>query len=260
MAAPQPKFILFSSSASKAGRQAEEFLRKAVPTIKIIRLDTKEQRDRAKHGTYFSIQSVPTLVLQFPNGQFQFLVGLGEINRIFSPPSSARPSSSSAPRNRSRNASRGGGNMYDDPDGWRRGHSDSEESLEEPDGFSSDEGPPRGRPRDRRIAHEESSDASEEEIPQPPPKRGKKVRISEPKKPSPKTDTRKKGRADADRKLAAAKKASGGEGITSSQKRGRAEATKKLSVLGKKSKPPNRMGSVLAKAKEQEGFLKQALD
>ena len=252
MAAPQPKFILFSSSSSNSSRQAEGFLRERVPNTKIIRLDTKEQRDRAKNGRYFSIQGVPTLVLQFPNGQFQVLAGIQEINKIFQPPPGGqkqRDQSIREGRSRSRSD-----NMYDNPDGWRHRHRQDDYS-EDDDSFEAPVS--RGRPR----VHEESSD-SEEEALQPPPRKGRKVKISEPRKKAtaPKSDPRKKGREDADRKLAAAKKASSGEGMTASQKRGRAEATKKLTALTRKSKPANRMKSVLAQAKEQEGFLKQALD
>lgn len=259
MAAPQPKFILFSSSSSNSSRQAESFLRDKIPNTKIIRLDTKEQRDRAKNGRYFSIQGVPTLVLQFPNGQFQVLAGIQEINKIFQPPPGSGREDGRDVRptreGRSRSGRSRGDNMYDNPDGWRK-----KSPYPESDDESFDEPPSRGRPR----VHEESSEDSEES-PQPPPSRGKakkKVRISEPRKKSvaPKSDLRKKGREDADRKLAAAKKASSGEGMTASQKRGRAEATKKLSALTRKSKPASRMKSVMAQAKEQEGYLKQALD
>lgn len=270
------RFVLFSSSASQISRQIEGAITKMVPGIKIIRLDTKEQRDRAKYeGRLFSIDSVPTLIIFLPNGQIQKKVGAGEIQSVFQPQAQNGGSSRPSPP---RGSNRRSNNMYDSEDGYRRKYPSSDEDSEEEYPFDDrgDRGGDRGerderdyrggererdhRPRSEKVVHEESSDDDFD----PPPRtssKKKKVRISPSTKKS--SSRQKEGRAEAAKKLNSAKKASEGEekGMTASQKRGRAEAAKKLAALNKKKRGgPSRMKSIMQAAKEQEEALKRHLD
>lgn len=284
------RFVLFSSSASQISRQIEGVITKMVPGIKIIRLDTKEQRDRAKYeGRLFSIDSVPTLIIFLPNGQIQKKVGAGEIQSVFQPQAQNGGSSRPSPP---RGSNRRSNNMYDSEDGYRRKYPSSDEDSEEEYPFDDrgdrgdrggdershrgDRGGDRGereerdyrggererdhRPRSEKVVHEESSDDDFD----PPPRtssKKKKVRISPSTKKS--SSRQKEGRAEAAKKLNSAKKASEGEekGMTASQKRGRAEAAKKLAALNKKKRGgPSRMKSIMQAAKEQEEALKRHLD
>jgi len=276
MAQPQPRITLFSSSVSQNSQQAENIIRQFIPVAKIVRLDTKAQREWAANGASFSVRQVPTLLIQHPNGQLEQRIGIDQIAALFRPPGGKaakgrpRPGRSGRAADRSTGGSRPGGvNMYDDPEGWRHraaggapdGDDDDAEGEDDddyPDGPLEDprEPPGRGRPS-RPAVVEESSDDDEVEV--APQKPVKKVRIQEPKKSGrSKGSSAARGRAEAERKLAAAKEV---KGATGSQRRGKQEADKKLQGLAHKKKSgPKRMKSIMAEAKKQEADLKRALE
>lgn len=235
----QPSLLLFSSSTSRASLQAEDIVQKTVPGIKIVRLDTKEQRERAKNGKYFSIVSVPTLIAHHPSNKIDIWTGLDKIAELFKPRPAHPGHTDRDPREsrdlrdppkRSKKL-----NMYDDPDGWRDQRRNDRRFLEESE--SSEDPPP------SRVAFEESSEESEE----PPP-----VKKSS-KKPKPKL--KKEKEAPPPRKPKASKR----DDDLPSNKKGREEADQKLAALKRRRKGSGRMSSVLEKAKAQEAALKAAL-
>jgi hypothetical protein len=236
----QPRLILFSSSTSTKALQAERLIGEKIPNIKIVRLDTKEQREQVRSGKYFSIYEVPTLIAHHQNGKIDIWKGLDHIVPLFSAPQNQ---GQDQPQRKPRKSD----NMYDNPEGRpRSGRSYEEESYsseEEP--FS--EPPPQRRSALKQKHHYEES--SEEESPPPPSQKPKKkVRIQEPS-----------GKTLAKKKLEKAKKANGGDHpVPSSVKKGREEANKKLAALRSKKKP-SRMKNIMAAAKEQEAALKAVL-
>lgn len=271
--AAQPRITLFSSSVSQNSQQAENIIRQFIPVAKIIRLDTKAQREWAANGASFSVRQVPTLLIQHPNGQLEQRIGLDQIAALFRPPggkaAKGRPRPGRSGRAAGRSSRPGDVNMYDDPEGWRHRAAGGGTAEAEDDDFSDDypEGedevdprgsPGRGRPS-RPAVVEESSDEVEDEGEVAPQKPVKKVRIQEPKKSGrSKGSSAARGRAEAERKLAAAKEV---KTTTGSQRRGKQEADKKLQGLAHKKKSgPKRMKSIMAEAKKQEADLKRALE
>ncbi len=196
--AAQPKLFLFSSSTSQKSLHAEELVRKFIPNARIVRLDTKEQRDRAARGKVFSIEEVPTLVAHHPNNKIDLWNGIQKITQLLTPAdgrAEGRPEG--RPRDQESSRRRRSNNMYDNEplERGRRRHEESSELSDE----SADEAPNPSRSRSR-PKFEESSDSEPE-----PAKPKRKVRIVEPEKESP-TAKKKEREKMARAKLDQAKK------------------------------------------------------
>lgn len=92
--------ILFVSSTSKASGECINILKSNnVPPFNIVRLDTEEARNLAQNGEMFQIQSVPTLVTIYSDGNMQLFTGTPKIVQWFqnfltakSQPKNPRPS------------------------------------------------------------------------------------------------------------------------------------------------------------------------
>lgn len=252
------RLILFSSTYSQLGREAESLLG-GVPGIRIVKLDTKEQREHAASGRNFSITSVPVFVAQHPNGKIDVWDNIQKIRQL-----------AETMKNGNRPASRGREDRGD-----RRRKPPPEEGLygprkpapkrrperdysEEESSYEEDEGPSSGaslRDPEGPIVYEESSD-EESPVEEEPKKKKKSVSIKEPTKKLSKSE----GRKIADRKLKQAKK-DRSEVVPRSTKKGREEANKKLAAIRRASskKGPGKMKAVLASAKEAEAAFKAAL-
>lgn len=68
--------ILFISTSSANCVPALKISRNNNLPIRVIRLDTKEARDRVKRGKYFKIQYVPTLLITYLDGNLQLFEGI----------------------------------------------------------------------------------------------------------------------------------------------------------------------------------------
>ena len=66
---------LFCSTVSPACLPCFQFLKGNRSPIKVVRLDTKEARDRARNGKDFQIKSVPTLMVLYDDGNMQLFIG-----------------------------------------------------------------------------------------------------------------------------------------------------------------------------------------
>lgn len=76
------EFVLFCSSESKKSIQCLTFIAShphVGKMLKIVRLDTDEDRSAAKNGNTFSITHVPTLVVTYPDGNLQLFQGLPKV-------------------------------------------------------------------------------------------------------------------------------------------------------------------------------------
>ena len=67
--------ILFVSSYSIESGPCKDIIKHYNLPVNIIYLDTEEDRIRAENGKYFSITHVPTLVLEFIEGNIQLFIG-----------------------------------------------------------------------------------------------------------------------------------------------------------------------------------------
>jgi hypothetical protein len=67
--------ILFVASYSKESGPCQDIIKHYNLPVNIIYLDTEEDRLRAENGKYFSITHVPTLVLEFVEGNIQLFIG-----------------------------------------------------------------------------------------------------------------------------------------------------------------------------------------
>jgi len=71
--------VLFVSSTSKNCRPCFEYLQEHRIPISVVRLDTAEQRAIALSGQYFSVKTVPALMIGTEEGQIQLYEGLDKI-------------------------------------------------------------------------------------------------------------------------------------------------------------------------------------
>ena len=71
--------ILFISSTSQVCMPPIEYIRQNQLPVKIVRLDTVIDRQAASQGKYFQINSVPTLLLIYDDGNIQLFAGQEKI-------------------------------------------------------------------------------------------------------------------------------------------------------------------------------------
>jgi hypothetical protein len=71
--------ILFISSTSESCKPVVKFVVQNEIPVKIIRLDTAEDRKNAMNGKYFQLQSVPTLLVMYTDDNIQLFVGKEKI-------------------------------------------------------------------------------------------------------------------------------------------------------------------------------------
>lgn len=71
--------VLFVSSNSKNCVEPLTFIQQTKIPVGVVRLDTKAERQRALNGKFFQIQSVPSLVVFYDDGDMQMFLGREKI-------------------------------------------------------------------------------------------------------------------------------------------------------------------------------------
>lgn len=69
------RVILFCSTTSRSSMPCINFAYQNRLPVEIVRLDTEETRERVKHGRYFQIKVVPSLVVFRSQGDLQLFTG-----------------------------------------------------------------------------------------------------------------------------------------------------------------------------------------
>lgn len=77
------RLILFCSTTSRACVPCIKFAYQNKLPVEIVRLDTQEARERVRHGRYFQIQVVPTLVVIRTGGKLQLFAGQEKVMSWF---------------------------------------------------------------------------------------------------------------------------------------------------------------------------------
>lgn len=164
------EMILFVSTTSPACRQPLEFISrfgKGLP-IRVVRLDTVEQRQAAATGRHFQVVSVPTMVMIYEDGNLQMFVGSPKISTLLS----GFVEQIARAKGRTEQAAR------------EREHSSQIDTAE----FERQTSPP------TEVDYVVEDDSSSDEAPPPPPPKPKK------KPPQPKTEKKEKKKGPNRRK------------------------------------------------------------
>lgn len=69
------EIILFISSVDEGSKPCVEFIMRSKMPVQIVRLDSQEAREQARHGKFFQITMVPTLVVIHSDRTIQLYVG-----------------------------------------------------------------------------------------------------------------------------------------------------------------------------------------
>lgn len=73
------RIVLFISTQSKACYTCMQFLKTHDMPVHVVRLDTAESRTKAANGTFFQIKVVPSMVVNYSDGNMQLFIGNDKI-------------------------------------------------------------------------------------------------------------------------------------------------------------------------------------
>lgn len=86
-----PGVVIFVSTASRECGVSLKYIKENSIKAQVVRLDTREARDRAANGKYFQVKMVPTMIVNYEDGNMEIFIGNNKIipvlNAIFRPPS-----------------------------------------------------------------------------------------------------------------------------------------------------------------------------
>lgn len=172
--------ILFASSTSPACGPVIQFVRQNQMPVGIVRLDTARDRNAAKNGKYFQIQSVPTLLVTYEDGNIQLFAGqekvimwLQQITQQQSASSQSQPTVSEEDDDE----------FYEEPPRQKKKRHSKQKSKRRSNQPQQSSGMYDKRKKNAPVEFEEESSGEEEEIefvehdipPGPPPTDGLRV-------------------------------------------------------------------------------------